>query len=63
VSVSSRCERREKTDTGPAGGDSMSDWSRRSLLRAGAGVGVAVAAGGGWYLTEQPFCRPPVDPW
>jgi outer membrane protein assembly factor BamB len=39
----------------------MPDWSRRTLLRAGGGVGLAGVLGGGWYLRERPFCRPRVD--
>lgn len=37
----------------------MSDWSRRDLLLA---VGVAGAAGTGWYVVERPHCRPRIDP-
>jgi outer membrane protein assembly factor BamB len=40
----------------------LSDWSRRTLLRASGGGGLVAALGGGWYLRERPFCGPVRDP-
>ncbi|WP_380681351.1 PQQ-like beta-propeller repeat protein [Salinigranum sp. GCM10025319] len=39
----------------------MPDWSRRTLLRAAGGVGVAGTLGAGWYVAERPHCRPAID--